>query len=158
MISSDDLAFPILLHSRKFWIFDLFETKSALIWEKGSLKRLDGLKGVSVIDDALQEFRILSTEVVRGHGFLSGYYLRGPFVHRNVVFRTKLAPVGKCDLRAVAELIAAFMKEAEGLRMDDLRRFWTAFEGFVPTANPTLSTLWSLYTSFKWGDEIETDE
>lgn len=158
MISTDELPFPILLHSRKFWIFELIENSGALVRENGSLKRLGGLKGVSVIDDTLQEYQIISADMVRGHGFLSGYYLRGPFLHRNVVFRAALAPKDKRDLRSVADLIVAFMQKSEGLRRDDIERFWTVFEPFVSTAPPTLSALWAFYSSFKWGDELEPDD
>lgn len=154
MITTESLSYPILMFSKRLFILEFKESPHALIWEKASLRRLDDLKGVSVIDNELKEYHVLTTRVVRGHGFLSGYFLRGPFLERRVVFSSELAFVLQRNIRSVAELIIQYMQTAQGFNKRDVGRFWAAFETFAPSSDSTIAALYAFYSDFKWGDEL----
>src|SRR4030095_8923149 len=129
-----------------------------LTGEKGSLKRLKDFVGVQVVDNQLRSYEILGTHVLRGHGLLWGYFFQGPFLCRNIVFRASVIFREQLNLSAASEVLVGFMKYSQGLKRNDLARFHKARKGFLPTAEHSLTALWSFYISFKWGDDLDEED
>jgi hypothetical protein len=157
MTTTDTLPYPILLRSRKYFLFQFKKSPDELVWEKGSLKRFQYFREAFIIDNQLRKHEIVTSHVVGGHGFLSGYFLQGPFLARNVVFRSDVSFIEQGNLRSVAEMIAEFMKDSQSVRNDDVARFWAAFESFERKAEQTLSALETFYSLFQWGDDLPSE-
>jgi len=157
MMTTDNITFPILLWGRGNY-FKYWKTPVELVLNRTTLKMVEKDPRFFVVDNTLGRFKITNTSVVRGYGPLAGYFFQGPFLNRRVVFRAELSLDKQLDFRSVAKLIARFMSDTQGVRKDDIARFWAVFEEFAPTAPPTLSALWDFYDSFQWGDMLESEE
>lgn len=156
MITTSQVNYPVLI-AGKHGFFGFCEHPQKLIEKTDHLRWIADADWLKLVDRDFNLYRMSNLTVVRGAGRFGGYFFKGPFLGRKVVYRADLQPLQKLRIDEVAEIILGFMRTAQGFRKRDEIMFRAKLAEASNDLN-NLDDVKTFYESLKWGDQAEDND
>jgi len=155
IITTSQIVYPILL-AGKFGKFGFRKSASELIERPESLRRLNGVDWLKLIDRDFNLYRMRNLKAICGAGRWFGYFFEGPFLSRRVIYQADLDFVKTLALEEVGDLILQFMRSTQGFRTGDEKLFRAKLAGSENMRS--LEDVSQFFENLKWGDYAEDNE